>query len=266
LIWCDQGVGDAILHSTMLADLRPIAGAVRIETDPRLVPLFVRSFPWAEAVASGAEGERDADVDFQVSAGSLGRFLRPTRQSFPPAAPFLRAAPAAVAALRARYREAAGGRPLVGLSWRSSASRFKNAPLAEWGPILATGGHFVSLQYGETAADIEAASAVTGIRVAVDPSVDPLLDLDAFAAQVAAMDLVVTTSNTTAHVAGALGIPCWVMVPKGRGALWYWFDDADRSPWYGSVRLFHQEGMFDWAATIRRVGDALAQPAGAWIA
>ena len=45
-----------------------------------------------------------------------------------------------------------------------------------------------------------------------------------------ACDAVVTVSNTTAHLAGALGRPTWVMVPHGHARIWYWFRDQDESP------------------------------------
>ena len=271
LVWSEQGIGDAILHASMVGDLRSWADRLRIEAAPRLVPLFARSFPWAEVVAATGRGSiaEDRDVAAHVPAGSLGRFLRPSLPAFPPSGSFLRADAAVADAMRRRYRQAAGGTPVIGVSWRSTAGHFKNAPLADWQPILrARAGHFVSLQYGDTAADIAAAETATGVRVHVDPSVDPLTDLDRFAGQVAAMDLVITTSNTTAHVAGALGVPCWVMVPRGRGALWYWFGDGDRSPWYGSVRLYPQTEPFDWSGAVRRIADVLRQagPVGAWVA
>jgi ADP-heptose:LPS heptosyltransferase len=83
-----------------------------------------------------------------------------------------------------------------------------------------------------------------------------LTDLDGFAAQVAALDLVITISNTTAHVAGALGVPCWVLLPSGLGENWYWFLDRDDSPWYPSVRLFRQSEPGVWTDVINNVGAA----------
>ena len=82
-------------------------------------------------------------------------------------------------------------------------------------------------------------------------------DLDAFAAQVAAMDLVISVSNTTVHMAGALGVPVWVMLHMA--PLNYWMVDRDDSPWYPSARLFRQSEPGRWADVIGRVEDALAK-------
>ena len=79
-----------------------------------------------------------------------------------------------------------------------------------------------------------------GVEIYQDPEIDPMGDLDDFFAQVAALDLVISTSNTTVHVAGSQNIPCWVLLPWGRGALWYWFLERSDSPWYPSVRLYRQ--------------------------
>ena len=114
---------------------------------------------------------------------------------------------------------------------------------------------FVSLQYGDHSSEIREVESELGLKIIQDPSIDPLQELDGFAAQVAAMDLVITTSNTTAHVAGALGVPVWTLVPRlGSGALlWYWFRSGSTSPWYDSMTLFRQTRWHDWTDVIKQV-------------
>src|SRR5262249_35302121 len=146
--------------------------------------------------------------------------LRPTLASFPAQPCYLAADSAARAMLRQRY--GTDGKRVVGISWRSTSTGtgpFKSTRLADWAKILATPDvRFVSLQYGADAAEIEAVKAHFGADIVIDPAVDPVRDVDQFAAQVDAMDLVVTVSNTTAHVAGALGKPTWLLTPEGLGA------------------------------------------------
>ncbi len=84
-------------------------------------------------------------------------------------------------------------------------------------------------------------------------------DLDMFAAQVAAMDLVISISNTTVHMAGAIGVPVWAMVPTGPGAHWYWFRDRTDSPWYPSLRIFRQARPGDWSNAVADVAAKLNQ-------
>ena len=96
-------------------------------------------------------------------------------------------------------------------------------------------------------------------RLYFDHEIDALNDFDASAAQVGAMDLVITVSNTTAHLAGAQNIPVWTMIPNGPGAFWYWFRDRDDSPWYPSMRLFRQGQAGDWQPVIESVASALME-------
>ena len=125
-------------------------------------------------------------------------------------------------------------------------------PLFAWRPILQCPGvTVVDLQYGDTIRERRDFEAETGIRVIHDDGIDPLADLDGFAAQVAAMDLVISVSNTTVHMAGALGVPTWVMLstaPLGR-----WFVGREDSPWYGSVRLFRQQERDEWGPVLKDV-------------
>ena len=96
---------------------------------------------------------------------------------------------------------------------------------------------FVSLQYGQAAADTEAFRKETGIDIYRDPEIDPLADIDGQAAQIAALDMVVTVSTASAHIAGALGVPTLILLPEDWGQLWYWGAAGERTPWYPSVRL-----------------------------
>jgi hypothetical protein len=132
--------------------------------------------------------------------------------------------------------------------------------LIDLAPILTTPGVFlVNLQYGDCSAEIADVRKALGVEIYQDPTVDPLQDLEAFFAQVAAMDLVVTTSNTTAHAAGAQGIPVWIMLSRGMRTLWYWFLRHQHSVWYPSARLFRpvgEEGGW-WHSVARQIGRRL---------
>jgi hypothetical protein len=82
-----------------------------------------------------------------------------------------------------------------------------------------------------------------------------------FASQVAAMDRVVTISNTTAHMAGALGVPTLLML--GPVPIWYWLATRDDSPWYPSLRLIRQEQRRgDWQDVVEQVRNELAACVG----
>jgi ADP-heptose:LPS heptosyltransferase len=79
-------------------------------------------------------------------------------------------------------------------------------------------------------------------------------DLDGLAALISSCDFIVTTSSVTAHLTGALGIPGLVLLPNGRGRIWYWFEpESQNSPWYPSLRLLSYENFPDWQGLVNLI-------------
>ena len=94
---------------------------------------------------------------------------------------------------------------------------------------------FINAQYGDTAEEVRTFGERYGISIYRDPEIDALADLEGLAAQLSALDLLVSVSNTTAHLAAATGVPTWLHVPDGNKRLWYWLDAGGYSPWYRGV-------------------------------
>ena len=80
---------------------------------------------------------------------------------------------------------------------------------------------------------------------------DPLKDLDAFAAKIAALDLVISVDNPTVHMAGALGVSAWVLLPSVCD--WRWMQDFEDTPWYQTVRLFRQKTPGEWGEVFQNI-------------
>jgi len=262
LAWADEGAGDEILFASQLPALARRAARVVVECDARLAAPFARAFPGIEIVARSnppAARPLQADIDLQAPFSDLPRYLGIDLAAAPaPAEPYLRALPDLAAACRARYREMGTG-PLVGIAWASGnlGRPERNAPLALWDPILSLPGlTFVSLQYGGSAGDIAAVRDRLGVAIHTDPAVDQFASLEAFAAQVEAMDLVVSITNTTVHMAGALGKPVWTMLPAV--ADWRYQRARPDTPWYPAMRLFRQTRARQWTDVIERVAGELA--------
>ena len=247
LIWTEQGVGDEILYASMLEDLRKQAPNCIIECSPRLVPVFARSFPWAKVVRYVGQGIRTtppAEFDTQISITSLGQYFRPDFARFPRHQGYMKADPTRTAHLRAKYRSVMPGNLIVGVSWRSKAIGLgpaKTADIATWADIFGVQNvTFVNLQYGDCTEDLAAVKKTLGVEIINDPEINALKNMDDFFAQVAAMDMVITTSNSTVHVAGSLNIPAWLLLNSGVASVWYWFRERADSPWYPSVRIFRR--------------------------
>jgi tetratricopeptide (TPR) repeat protein len=262
LAWAEQGVGEELMFAGVLPELIAEAAEITIECDPRLVPLFARSFPRARVMLRATPPDpRAADpaIDFQCPFGNLAAQQRPSFDSFPRHSGYLSADPGAVARARSWLDERGLGKK-VGIAWfsdnKNNGGR-RSIPLRRWARFLARADVVaVDLQYGDTAAERDDVEREFGWRVHRHPEIEQLADLDSFAALVGALDLIITISNTTAHMAGALGKPFWVLLHDA--PYWHWFPSRGDCPWYPSARLFRQSRSGAWDDVLHRVVAAFA--------
>jgi tetratricopeptide (TPR) repeat protein len=260
MVWGEQGLGDQILYASMIPDLKGRVASTILELPVRLVSLFARSFPDIEVIPSMKSlyaGPHAAHIPL----GTLGLHLRTTWDDFPKTpGGFLKADSEQAAALRTRLK--ADDRLVVGISWRSSNKKLekaKSAGLQAFEPLLKLPNcRFVDLQYGDTSAEREAVERDIGVRVEHLDDIDNFNDIDGLASLITACDLVVTVSNTTAHLAGAVGKETYVLVPFGQARMWYWFHDRLDSPFYPEVKIRRQARTHDWAPIMSAVADEIA--------
>lgn len=263
-LWTEQGIGDQLLFSTLVPALEARGIGFVLEADARLAPALRRAHPAWEIVDKPAPDAAFARCDRHLPLGSLPRLLRPDRASFreQPRA-LLAADPGRAAAFREHLR--AGEARTVGISWRSfqPASRSfyerrKNAPLEAFLELSGRPSlRLVDLQYGDTAAERAAFGEAGGRLVSIE-SLDRFADLDGLLALIAACDVVVSTSNVTAHLAGALGKRTLLAYPAATPAFHYWMPDAaGRSPWYPSVEIVTDPGAASWTAVMKLVAARL---------
>ena len=254
LLWGEQGVGDEIFHASLLPLVPQDGIRITVAADKRLHAIFRRSFPYASVIDSSTLAmQKDADYTAQAPVGDLGGILGldaemlAARQTS-----FLRVDEARREALRKAPGFPERG-PVVGLSWKSSNKKFgaeKSLRLSDLAPILSVPGvSFVNLQYGEVAAEIVEAREAFGISVHEVQGLDVFNDIDGLLALIDACDVVVTTSNVTAHLAGSIGKKAVVLVPAGKGCLWYW-QGGSNDLWYPSLTRLAQQRVGDWGGAI----------------
>jgi tetratricopeptide (TPR) repeat protein len=264
LITAEQGIGDEIMFASCFEDLlKQSAGAV-IECESRLVPLFARSFPAAtivhKPVSRSLECERSTSrPDVQIALAGLPRFFRPNLESFPNHHGYLKSNPERITFWRKRFDRLGRGLK-VGISWRGgndpNVRRRCSTTLDQWKPVLSVPNmHFINLQYGESITERTIAREQCAVEIFDWEDSDPLKDLDDFAAEIAALDLVISVDNSTVHIAGALGVPVWTLLPFASD--WRWFLDQHKSPWYPSMRLFRQSQFGDWTDVFHCVAKEL---------
>ncbi len=264
LVLPEQGLGDQVFYAGMLAELVAAGITVILCAEARLLPLFRRSFPQLTCIARADLGQLGSTLPqpaAQILIGSLGQYYRSERAALSRVrSPILLADPQRTAVLRQQLSRP--GRLLCGLSWssqRSASAAAKSLPLAALQPVLQVSGvDFIDLQYGDTHDERHAMQQATGTEILHLDAIDNTHDIDGLAALISACDIVVTVSNTTAHLAAALGKPVIVLLPW-HTPLWYWHLDADTSPWYPSVRLLRQASPGDWATAVNAAATMLAQ-------
>jgi tetratricopeptide (TPR) repeat protein len=247
-VFGEQGLGDEIMFASMLPDLMKTNDVV-LECHTRLKSLFEYSFPGLKCYGSRESNAIDwldaEKPDARISIGSLGRFYRRSKELFP-GTPYLKSDSAP-----------RGEKFRVGISWTGGQKHgrvvVRSVPLAWWGSILNNDCEFVSLQYTEDAeTDIETTNRLGGYSIRSHPAAKAQ-DYYETAQLVKSCDLVISVCTSVIHLAGALGVPCWVMVPN-KPAWRYGVEGPMR--WYRSVRLYRQPaGDGDaWRPVVERVG------------
>jgi len=188
---------------------------------------------------------------------SLPYLFHTRLDTIPSRIPYLSTNPVRVTHWRARLDATLPrGVKRIGLAWagrpthpndrRRSLGLAQLAHLAEAGPAA-----FVSLQKPMPARDLEIIQRFPGM---MDFS-EELADFGETAALIENLDLIITVDTAIGHLAGALGKPAWILIPKA--ADWRWMLDRDDSPWYPSIRLFRQQRSGDWDVPLDRLRSAL---------
>jgi len=270
----EQGLGDEFMFANILPDVQQAVGEtgkLQIAVDPRLVPLFQRSFPRAEVGTyddktlidnDGNKALRlipfvagDNKPDFWAPMGSALQHYRKSLAAFPHK-PFLTPDPARAAEFRAQLAALPGKK--VGLCWRSMMLAAKRAkyfsPIDGWAPVLQTPGiSFVNLQYGDCAEELARAAQAYGVTIHSIPGLDLKDDIDGAAALCAALDLAISAPTAAAATAAAVGTPTWFVTA---GRTWPQLGTAEY-PWYAKTRVFWPEKFGDWATLMPEISDEL---------
>jgi tetratricopeptide (TPR) repeat protein len=260
LVIAEQGLGDQVFFSGLLQYVQQRVTSITVCVEPRLVPLLARSFPSICFIAPEALNHL-GDIQSQIYAGSLLAHVGADIDSHSAEVqPWLQADPVRTSQLRQRLKQP--GRLLVGISWHSGNADCgiqKSLSLAALEPALCLDGvDFIDLQYGDTRAERAALLDRSGVSIECVAEIDKREDIDGLAALINACDLIITVSNTTAHIAAALGKPTLVMLPRGPGLFWYWHQEGERSPWYPRAMLYRQHAIGDWSGVIDAVSLTLA--------
>ena len=156
------------------------------------------------------------------------------------------------------------GKRVIGISWKSIKSLTtakKSMSLKHFGEMFkGLDVVLLNLQYGDVNEEIEDFIKTTGIQVIQCKSVDNREDLDGLAALIELCDMVVSTSNITIHLAGALAKETYVLLPYVAN-FWWLLDRAD-SIWYPTLTLYRQKSLEDWDSVLSAINKDLTYDYG----
>jgi len=224
LVWVEQGFGDQIMFVRFAADLAAQGARVSVACRPALADLFAAMPAIARVIPVGVGQIVDVGPHDVCSRYlSLPLRLGITLESLS-GAPYLRAPVDRLT----RWRDYSG----VGVMWRTSA----------------TGGNATA----KTLPEEQARRLLDLGAVSLQPEDTGVADFADTAAIIAGLDLVISVDTSVAHLAGALGTPCWTLLPAIRTD-WRWLKERGDSPWYASMRLFRQRRPGDWTPVVDEV-------------
>lgn len=250
LLVAEQGVGDTIQFVRFARQLTDLGARVSVKGTPGLTRLLTG----ADGVAEVVEGRTimgdliEVMMSLPVRLGiDLETLPAPRRYIEPPGPP-----PIVLPS---------DGPLRVGIAWAGNPGHQRDAwrsmPADLLAPLVEIDGvSFYSLQVKAPATN-RMSPEMAGHVVDLEPHVGDFADTAALIDQ---LDLVITIDSSVAHVAGALGVPCWIMLSYVTD--WRWLKGRDDSPWYPSVRLFRQKTPGDWQDVVARVAEALSEKVG----
>ncbi len=251
LLHAEQGFGDTLQFCRYVPRVAGRGLRVVLEVQPALRGLL-EQLPGVDTLL--ARGDPLPDFDVHCPLLSLPMVMATRLDTIPPMQPRLVADPGKVADWARRLGERTRAR--IGLAWQGNAGHDndhnRSIGLAQLAPLLDVDADFVSLQQQVPARDRGLMAGWPNLRDAGDE----LRDFSDTAALVANLDGVIAVDTSVAHLAGAMGKTCWILLPWV--ADWRWMLERDDTPWYPQTRLFRQRTAGDWADVVGRVRAALA--------
>jgi hypothetical protein len=240
LVHCYHGLGDTLQFVRLLPLLRERCAAVTLWLQPALIGLL-RSLEGVDRIIPLHDGAPDIARDCDIELMELPHILRLTPERTPARVPYLGA--------EFPRAQRDGQRPLrIGLCWRSGEwNHARSIPQSALLPLAGVRNvQWLSLQY-------PAQKPPFAMRRDL-----ACRDLYELARRMCTLDLVISVDTLIAHLAGALGLTTWTLLPAECD--WRWMRERDDSPWYPTMRLFRQKHEGQWKDVVEQVAFALLSP------
>ena len=256
LIQSEQGLGDMIMAIRFIQLIKKESVKLILECHKQLIPLF-KNLPEVDMLV--LRGEKLPDADYHVPILNLPLILGLDIDSITPIYPYLKADSNRVNEWSQRLGKKNSFR--VGIAWQGnpkfSKDHRRSLPLKQFLPLLSLKGvEFISVQKKNTTTNQLDDFTDKHRIIDVDAGLDRDRDFMDTAAIMENLDLLICTDSSVANLAGALGLPTWLIL--GAPPDWRWLLDTDASPWYPSIRLFRQETQNDWQHVLQQIRTELS--------
>ena len=249
LVYSEQGLGDSLQFVRYLPMLERLGAKIIFITRPQLSKLFKANYNY-DIREFGTEIE---EFDYHCALMSLPRVFKTTMNTIPNELSYISINEADKQQWKARLGPKI--KPRIGIVWKtnviSGTNRFKSMDLKDLINVVSDRYQFISL-----AIDIEDADGTLLKQYGVESYAHCISDFHDTAGLVANLDLVITIDTAMAHLAGAMGVRTWVMLPK-YGVDWRWFLNRSDSPWYPNSTLIRQADINDWSSVVSNIKSRL---------
>ena len=256
-IWPEQGIGDFILYSRFLNDLKDRTDRITLLINDKLKPIYERTFPHIDFVT---ELDKTA-IDYHAPIGDLAKFYVNDFEDVKARSDvYLKVDKSRAQKIKQLFPK---GKKICGISWVSkneSIGQNMSMSLVDLKDLLLLPDiTFVDLQYTDTSEERASFKDRYGVEILKIEEIDNFNDIDGLASLIDACDQVVSVSNTTVHIAGSIGKETYLMLPQGKGRLWYWSKEEEQSIWYKSVQVIEQTQIGCWKNVIENIKGKLGE-------
>ena len=247
LIVKEQGVGDEILYSSMFSEVLKYFNNCKIEADERLLKIFKRSFNTKNIFKNttiSKDKEALKEIDKVIFAFDLPKLFRNSINDFNKKPGYLKPDITMKKNIELELK-AITNKKKIGITWKSKREiigKDKSIDLSFFEELIKEKDKFTffNLQYGDVEKEINNLDK-KNLKVLTLNNLDLFNDFDKISALLVNLDLFITISNTTAHLAGALNVPTWLIKPKTNAIFHYWNQPNNTTPWYPSIKLIEQD-------------------------
>jgi tetratricopeptide (TPR) repeat protein len=264
VVW-EEGVGDTLVYIRALSGLSEIAKSITVVVQDKLYQYIKNNYPeytiLKDSDIKNIRNDEKYNSYIKINFASLLRFVEaPEKLSYIEKKHVSNRDK--IDLYRNEKFKIKKEKRIVGLSWKSITDEILHEHKSYTLSML-TGvfenreNYLVNLQYGEINKELKSVKQKFNREIYIDTDLNYYDDFVGLSNLIASCDVVITCSNVTAHLAGALHIETYLLLSKESGVIWYWYPDDTKSRWYPTVNIIRQEEQGNWSKVYEKINEIL---------